>query len=1202
MDEQRPDEYLKLIEALLTCENDEQAALLLQQHPDLVNDNLVEIMEDYALKLSNKGPDNTAIWLQNLTDITIAINTLSAINTQSGKQPTWKQLNRTIVVLQYRGQYSRATPLAEYALSVALERWEEEHENVATSLNNLAHLYSFQGRYSEAEPLYKKALAITRKLFSEEHPYVATTLNNLAFLCYSQARYAEAESFYKDSLEITRKFFPDNRADIATTLNNLGLLCHSQARYAEAESFYKDSLEIRRRLFVNDHHYIASNLNNLACLYYSQGRYAQAEPFYKEALEITRRLFPNDHPYVASSLNNLAYLYYSQGRYAQAEPFYKEALEIWRRFLPDDQADIASSLDNLALLYHAQGRYSEAEPLYVEALEIWRRLFPNDHPDLASSFNNLALFYLSQERYAEAEPFYRESLAITRRLFPNNHPDVASSLNSLAYLYYCQGRYAEAELLYGQALAMQRQLFPNNHSDIAITLNNFGELYRSQERYAQAKPLYVEALEILHGLFPNDHPYLASSLNNLALLYSFQKCYEEAETLYRESLAMRRRLLTDTHPDIINSLRNLALLYSSQKRYGETLTHFQEILAVEKRLLNRLLITSSEGQLWHSIQRQQSTFRALLSLVITHFQDSQDILGTTLDIVLQRKAIGTAAQTAFFNALNSDRYTDLQPQLLQYRDLCEQITYLQYFPPDTDPQKQRAIVQQLRETSAAAEDLYRQLVGQIPEIQETLETTIDRHAIASKLPPNSILVEFAYFNFYDFNNEQWQPPRYLAFILSQQSDRITMIDLPEGELINHLIQEVRNNLIDLFGISLAVPKEPDDPLPEQALRQRVFDPIAPYLQPGQIVFLATDGALNSFPLGILPSASGRYLMEEYDFRYLVAGRDILRRVPEQSSNLTTALIIANPDYNLKLSSESNLPSPTTQTHNPIPTYQDLADLRASKSFKPLPGSQIEGERIAHLFETQAYIQQHALKSVLTQIQTSPTIVHLTTHGFFLRNLPYQPQDFFNPLKDKPAPLQNPLLRSGLAFAGANTFLKREPLPDNAEGGLLTALESAALNLADTEIFIASACETALGDIQVGEGVAGFRRALLVAGAKTLVVSLWKVDDIATSILMERFYRNLLEGERNRTRALENAQYYVRDLTIGEMRQEWLNPETIKQVNRYSSKTASSLKELEKMPNDCCPYQDPFYWGAFICIGSGEGRSLAGPRSCSCQSC
>jgi CHAT domain-containing protein len=151
-------------------------------------------------------------------------------------------------------------------------------------------------------------------------------------------------------------------------------------------------------------------------------------------------------------------------------------------------------------------------------------------------------------------------------------------------------------------------------------------------------------------------------------------------------------------------------------------------------------------------------------------------------------------------------------------------------------------------------------------------------------------------------------------------------------------------------------------------------------------------------------------------------------------------------------------------------------------------------------------------------------------------------------------------------------------------GLLTAEEVAGLDLLGTELVVLSACDTGLGEVHVGEGVFGLRRAFVVAGARTLVMSLWKVPDLATSFLMDRFYHNLLARGLDRDLALSDAQRATREVTVGELRVAWLSGTMIEQLAAGDAEVRRALEELAQQPDGHRPFKHPFYWGAFICQG------------------
>ncbi|CAG0902645.1 unnamed protein product, partial [Cyprideis torosa] len=279
------------------------------------------------------------------------------------------------------GQYKRAEPLYEKALSLRESNLPEHHNDIAVSLNNLASLYEFQGRYDEVEPLYQRSLSISEKVLGKDHPEVAITLNNLAGLYLKQGRYEKAEPLYQRSLSISEKTLGKNHPEVATTLNNLAGLYREQGRYDEAEPLYQRSLSIKEKALGKGHPEVAITLGNLAELYRKQGRYDEAEPLYQRSLSIKEKALGKDHPLLATTLNNLAGLYEIQGRYDWAEPLYQRSLSILEKALGKDHPEVAITLNNLAGLYRKQGRYDEAEPLYQRSLSISEKALGKDHPE-----------------------------------------------------------------------------------------------------------------------------------------------------------------------------------------------------------------------------------------------------------------------------------------------------------------------------------------------------------------------------------------------------------------------------------------------------------------------------------------------------------------------------------------------------------------------------------------------------------------------------------------------------------------------------------------------------------------------------------------------------------------------------------------------------------------------------------------------------
>jgi CHAT domain-containing protein len=418
-----------------------------------------------------------------------------------------------------------------------------------------------------------------------------------------------------------------------------------------------------------------------------------------------------------------------------------------------------------------------------------------------------------------------------------------------------------------------------------------------------------------------------------------------------------------------------------------------------------------------------------------------------------------------------------------------------------------------------------------------------------------------------------------------------MIDLGEADPIDRLIADFRGSITgvaELRDLSRGIDQRSADAAPPGVrLRAAIFDPLADALGDCQRLFLAPDSDLNRLPFEALPTADGRYLLDAYRISYVSVGRDILRFQTRSGRQPAEPLVAADPDFDLGVGSST----PTAPAASRLSRDLD----RSHFHFGRLPGTRAEGELVGRRLGVQPLLGESALEGRL-KAGRSPHILHLATHGFFLSDQQVDLNQFGRNMEllsvaDAPAlgrlsgpGMENPMLRSGLALAGVNTFLRGAALPAEAEDGLLTAEDVAGLDLLDTELVVLSACETGLGAIHVGEGVFGLRRAFIVAGAKTLVMSLWKVGDLATAFLMDRFYDNLLTRGLDRDLALSEAQRSTRDATIGQLKAEWLTPAMIEKLAAGNANALRYLQQLAQKPDDHRPFADPFFWGAFICQG------------------
>ena len=817
----------------------------------------------------------------------------------------------------------------------------------------------------------------------------------------------------------------------------------------------------------------------MAALNHGQGLYAKAEPFLQRALAIREKVLGPEHPDTANSLNNLAGLNYSQGLYAKAEPLYQRALSIREKALGPEHPDTANSLNNLAELHNVQGLYAKAEPLLQRALAIREKALGAEHPDTAQILNNLAGIYNNQGLYAKAEFLLQRTLAIREKALGPEHPDTAASLNNLALLFDNQGLYAKVEPLYQRSLAIQEKALGPEHPATATSLNNLASLYGDQGLYAKADHLYQRSLAIREKALGPEHRDTANVLNNLAGLYGRQGLYAKAESHYQRALAIREKALGPEHLYISTNLHDLAVLYNNQGLYAKAESLIRRGLGIEFTLIQR-----------------EAPY-----LPVAERQSFLNSYGNAYEFAFSSAQRGSSgANLALFSRLNR------QGLLQEIEQRQAQLASLPG-PQQALANELRAVTQQLasmalppeqrQQLKGRQEELEKQLYRLLPQLQPRV---VEVQQVAAALPAGSALIEFQRYRPFDGtkpenpDDQRWGQARYLALVLKPDG-AITTIDLGLAKPIDGLIKS---------ALEASEQKQADALELWAQVGRAVLNPLTPATRGVNTLFISPDGELNRIPFAALRAPSSRQLLsEELQLRLLTTGRELLDLQNTSLIKTSQVLVVANPAFDR---------TPVSVQSPPLSiSSQQRSGDHGSQRWAPLPGTATEGAAIAQLTGGRLLAGEQARAATIRQ-QQSPRLLHLATHAYFQPDLPEaerkqdQPQRSKNNQGLMALSGENPLLRSGIVFAGAN-----QPDADPADDGYLTALEVARLNWKGTELVVISACESGKGDIKAGEGVYGLKRAIAVAGARSSLLSLWKVDDRATAAFMESFYNKLKSG-------------------------------------------------------------------------------------------
>lgn len=1022
----------------------------------------------------------------------------------------------------------------------------------ARKLASDALLLEVQGKYDEALPLAERVLALREKALGAEHPDVGAALNFLAGVHFDKGAFKTAEPLYLRALAIREKALGKEHLDVAESVNDLAVTYLNLAAYERALPLYQRALDIYTKLLGADDPQVAQALSNLAGLFQHKGEYAKAEPLYRRALAIREKKFGTESLDMADSLGNLAALYRDTGEYAKAEPLHLRALAIREKVLGKEHPDVAESLNNLGLLYNEMGDYTKAEPLYQRAIEIREKALGNDHPFLATTLSNLAALYWEKGDWLKVEPLQLRAIAIKEKALGKEHPDLANSLNLLAGFYRDTGNYTESEKLHQRALAMREKLL-GEHPETALSLFSFAKLYQLEGKAAQAENFYKRSLTMLEKTVGSEHPFLIQAVNGLASLYNSQGKYDEAEALYTRALKIEERTLNADAPDIARTLSSLAFLAWAKGNKLQAVAQLRQALEISEQNLNRNLLVGSEQQKANYLNLFADDLNNAIALHTQAAPQDATALDLALTTLLRRKGRGLDAMTNAIATLRRRASAQDQVKLDQVAQLRSQLATLTLRGAEAmSPAAYRA---QLRQLEDQAEKLESELSSRSAEFRSQTQP-VTRSLIQAAIPRGAALVEFVRYD--AVARERALPPaikgnasnsaiggagginkskasgqaRYAVYVLTANGNP-QWADLGEAAALETAIANWRQALRD--------PQRTDAKRLVRGLAYRLMHPVQAMIGDAKHLLISPDGALNLIPFAALVDEQDKYLVENYSISYITSGRDLLRL---QTSRATRgeAVVVADPEF--------GDPPVIIPSHNP--SRKSEARLDQSKVlFMPLAKTRTEARALKELLPTSTLLTKNlATEAALRQLH-GPRILHIATHGFFLEENESVASETRNVAGTRlgkwVANVQNPLLRSGLALAGANQGKSGD------DDGILTALEATGLDLWGTKLVVLSACDTGVGEVKNGEGVYGLRRAFVLAGAESELMSLWPVSDSSTSDLMISYYKALQQGQ-GRGEALRQAQ----------------------------------LQMLQNKDR-----QHPFYWASFI--QSGEWANLEGRR-------
>ena len=805
-----------------------------------------------------------------------------------------------------------------------------------------------------------------------------------------------------------------------------------------------------------------------------------------------------------------------------------------------------------------QGKYAEAITAAEKLLVIVEEEKGPDNQGVGVCLNVLGGLYNSFGDYEKAEKKIKRALEIFKGLGERYSLLLATSLGILANVYMNKGEYRQAEPFAKEALNIRKQSQGSDHFMVSTSLNTLGEIYLHLHEYDKAQPVLLKAIEI-RKKHENTHS-LVISLNNLCRLYYNCGYYDLAEKLGNTALELGEFSIGQNHPHLADTLNLLGKIVAAEGRFQESFQYLQRAQNIQYESIDHMKGFTSEAQKLKFMQKIQEDLHIFLSLILKKLANSPEALKEGMNTILRRKGIILEIQKQFQRALVSgdERTIDTSNKLAEVRSQLTRLVFSGPGQKNLDAYKKEMDL--LRAEKERLELLLRSYNQSYSVHQKKADVNCEYVAANLKKDGNSALVELIRVSLYNFDRKmdrQWDGDHYFAFILMPGDPyELYMVDLGDADTVDSLISELKKMIYQIHH-------HESDKITHLAARlhDTVFLPIKRELGDRQYIYLSPAGNLNLIPFEIFYNPDEGYLIKNYAFNYVCSGRDILgfRNAKEMGRK---ALLVGDPDFDMKATHKASGMEKSTKSGKPKVAKAQRSILMRDLRFDRLPGTREEIQAIQSLLgkdQTELYTGRDATEAVLW-VMKAPWILHLATHGFFLKDIEFSPstvpaskrgiiitKSHTNKVSSHGITIENPLLRSGFVLAGANNILKSRG--SKIFDGIVTAEKILGLKLKGTDMVVLSACDTGIGEVKRGEGVFGLRRAFTQAGAKSLVMSMWSVPDRETTELMVEFYKNILSEKMNRCQALRLA--------------------ALKEINIVKERYG---------------HANPFFWGAFVFMG------------------
>ncbi len=1018
-------------------------------------------------------------------------------------------------------QYDSAIHYFQLAITTIGSDKEVNFDILESSLGRLADIYENLSDYVKGQAYNFQALELINQLQGKENSFYGIRLREIASNFYLQENYGASIDYFKQALAVFEKLYSTTDSYYLNAQVYLAQVYRDNDQIQESLSILLGVKKIMESKGMTNSSAYVRCLGELAKSYEHNKQLIESENTYLLSVKMAKSVFGEVNSQYARYVRGYGQYLSRHEKYDQAYQYLSSVLTYAEQTYGKGllYAWYAADVSNVQM---SREKYVEALELREDVAQIYADI-NSESDDLMNAKYAVAETYRTMGRYPESVNTYTEVAELVKKTIGAFSYAMTQPLTQLAETYW-RWKKPEEALKYSIRVKDLYDSLGANRWNYADLYNTMGLLQYELGNIEQAKAFGNLAIHISDSLWGKDAYNSLLFRNNHAFTYLQEGDFETAEQLWLlAGTQFNKKEIGDLSR--VRWLDNLATLYTAWDKLDKAAPYWEEVISI---LLRRItadfsrLSESGKAAFWDANKDNFEFFNTYG--IKAAAAGKPEAIGQMYDNQLLTKGLLLSTSTRERRRILNSGDTVLVANYFKYTELKEQLA--RYYGYTKEQLTQEKVNVSALEQQATRLEKVLSMDAEGLSAEEKSKA-IRWRTIQRSLKPGEAAIEIVRFRY--FNKKATDSVLYAALILTAETKTAPkLVILPNGN-------ELEDRYVKAYKSAIQFK------LKDERSYGQFWRAIDQELKGVKQLYLSLDGVFNQINIGTLLKPDGTYVRDAYSMRLLSSTRDLLLIHPTTRSADRTAYLFGFPKYDLAHSAIEDI-----LEERGISRSRDIdesADLQRF-GFTELPGTKTETEEITRLLDSQnwltnLYLSDKALEEDLKAV-SNPSVLHIATHGFFLDDVKKKEGAIELGVRSDVSS-ENPLLRSGLLLTGAAQTARGE-INAGIENGIFTAYEAMNLNLQQTELVVLSACETGRGEIKNGEGVYGLQRAFQIAGAEAIIMSLWKVDDAATQLLMTEFYHAWITGAP-KADALRVAQDAVK-----------------------------------------AKFDHPYYWGAFVLVG------------------